>query len=327
MTTDSAQDRLQEIAPGLYQFDTHYVRPRHTACYVVVEQGRAAIVDCGVPANVPPLLAALEGIGVAREAVDWVIPTHAHLDHCGGAGQLMQELPAAKLATHPSAAPHLIDPEQLEAGVRALYGDDFFDREYAPIIPVEAARVLETEDDEEIELAGRVLRAIHTPGHAWHLESILDTATNTLISGDAFGNAYPELVGDDGPLVLPVVPPPQFKPEVYKASIDRIVALQPDRVALGHFGAIDDPERAGADLRRLVDDWVEKCWQVASADELLAAFLEAGDRELERRGRSEDQAAFREAYHMDLWLTAEGMWLWRRKEEKKRAEQAGGQGV
>lgn len=325
MSDDTTTDRLCGIAPGLWRFDTRYVRPGHTACYIVVDNGRAALVDCGVTATAPDLVTALADLGIAPEAVDWLIPTHAHLDHAGGAGRLMRQLPNARLAAHPSAAPHLIDPAQLEAGVRALYGDPFFDREYAPVEPVDAARVTETADDDVIHLGDRALRVVHTPGHAWHHESILDDATGTLLAGDAFGVGYPELIGHDGPFVIPVVPPPQFKPEVYRASVERIVALAPTRVAPAHFDVLDDPGRVGADLCRLLDGMLEACWQAGSAQALMDDLVRLFERELERRGRSDDRDAFRELYRMDIWLTAEGMWLWRRKQEQRAAEQAGGQ--
>ena len=325
MTADTATDRLQEVAPGVYCFDTHYVRPGHTCCYIVVEGGRAALVDCGLPANVPALLSALAELGVAREAVDWVLPTHAHLDHAGASGQLMRELPRARLAAHPSAAPHLIDPTRLEAGVRALYGDDYFDQEYAPLVPVDAERVVETPDEDTIDLAGRTLRVIHTPGHAWHHQSLLDTATRTMIAGDSFGVGYQELLTAEGPVVLPVVPPPQFKPELYKASVQRIVDLAPERVAITHFGLINDVRRVGADLCRLLDAGVDACWQAESEEALVEDLKRVFGADLERRGRAEDVPALRDLFHMDIWLSAEGMWLWRRKQEQRAAQAAGGE--
>lgn len=325
MNAATATDRLQEIAPGVYRFDTHYVRPGHTATYVIVEGGRAALVDCGVPANVAALLDALADLGVARADVDWLLPTHAHLDHAGASGQLMRELPHARLAAHPSAALHLIDPTRLEAGVRGLYGDEYFDQEYAPVLPVDAERVVETPDDATIDLNGRTLQVIHTPGHAWHHQCILDTATKTVIAGDAFGVGYQELMAAEGPVVLPVVPPPQFKPEHYKASVQRIVDLAPERVALTHFGTIDDVRRVGADLCRLLDAGVEACWQAESQEALVEDLKRVFATDLERRGRANDVPALRDLYHMDIWLTAEGMWLWRRKQEKRAAQAAGGE--
>lgn len=317
-------ERLREIAPGVHLFDTRYLRPGHTATFIVIDDGHAAFVDCGVSANVPDLLAALDHLGVAPDAVDWMIATHVHLDHAGGAGTLMKALPRARLAVHPSGAPHLIDPGKLEQGVRAIYGDDFFDREYAPLEAVDGERVIETPDAAAITLAGRELRIIHTPGHAWHHQSILDDSTGTLIAGDAFGVSYDEQGGGDDRLVMPVVPPPQFKPEVYKASVNRIVDLQPERVALTHFGVIDDVARVGADLYRLVDVIVEAGWRCGSIEELNEALVTTYEQELARRDQAMDGATLRRLFGADIWLTAEGIWLWRQKEEQRAVEKTGG---
>ena len=106
-------DFLDDLGHGIYAIDTGFQRPRFDAAYLVVEAGRAAFIDTGTNHAVPRLLAALDALGLAREAVDWVIPTHVHLDHAGGVGLLMQGLPEARLLVHPRGARHLIDPTAL----------------------------------------------------------------------------------------------------------------------------------------------------------------------------------------------------------------------
>jgi glyoxylase-like metal-dependent hydrolase (beta-lactamase superfamily II) len=112
----------QRLEHGISVVDTGFVRPRFDASFLIVEHGRAAFVDTGPNSAVPRLLSALEAHGLDRDAVDYVIPTHVHLDHAGGAGLLMQELPRAKLVVHPRGARHLSDPSVLLEGVRAVYG-------------------------------------------------------------------------------------------------------------------------------------------------------------------------------------------------------------
>ncbi|MBS3786202.1 MAG: MBL fold metallo-hydrolase, partial [Gammaproteobacteria bacterium] len=158
----------ERIAEGLYRFDTGYLRPGHTACYIVINDDHTAIVDCGVTATAEPLLEALEKDGISLESIDWVVPTHVHLDHSGGAGALMAMLPQAKLGVHPSGKDHLVDPSRLETGVRALYGDAFFEREYAPVTAVPEERIVTFEDNTALPLGSVSLPIIHTPGHAWH---------------------------------------------------------------------------------------------------------------------------------------------------------------
>ena len=316
MEASIAGHAVAEIAEGLYRFDTGYVRPAHTACYLVVEEGRAAIVDTGVPASVPALLSTLDAVGVARDAVDYVIPTHVHLDHAGGAAALMEALPQARLGIHPSGAEHMADPTRLAAGVRALYGDAFFDAEYAPVRPIAAARMDVLEDGAQVRVGSRTLEIIHTPGHAWHHFSVLDRRGDTLIAGDAFGAGYPGFGTSGAPFVVPVVPPTQFKPDPYRQTLARIVALAPGQVAPAHFPLIEDVAGTAHRLEAMMDAAIEATWAADSAKDLEARLTDVWADWLPT-GIEAD--AYRNAYGLDIWLTSEGMWLWREKEEKKKA--------
>ncbi|MDZ7749378.1 MAG: MBL fold metallo-hydrolase [Halofilum sp. (in: g-proteobacteria)] len=316
MSTPTIAERIDTVADGIHRFDTRYIRPRHTAAHVLVSGDDVAIIDCAVTATVEPLLEALGTLGVEPAQVGHLVITHAHMDHAGGAGVLMERLPNARLCAHPSAAKHLVDPTKLEAGVRAVFGDDFFEREYAPVKPVAAERVVATDDGDTIAFGERALQAVHTPGHAWHHQGLWEPDTRTLFSGDAFGVGYPELTGDDGPLFVPETPPPQFVPEEMHASIDRIVDLDPAIVAPTHFEIVTDAAAVADGLHRLVDDTVARCREAASQEALAEELLAAYAAELERRGRGGDVAAMRPLYEFDARLSAQGLWLWREKKAR-----------
>ena len=311
MMASVAGHALELIAPGLYRFDTGYLRKNHTAVYLLVDQGQVAILDTGVPANVPGLLEVIEVLGCSADDVAYVIPTHVHLDHAGGAGALMQALPQARLGVHPSGAGHMVDPSQLEVGVRALYGDAFFDREYTPVTAVAADRVEPLDDGRVLQIGGRTLEVIYTPGHAWHQLGLLDHDSGTFIAGDAFGAGYPGFGDEGAPFVVPVVPPPQFKPEAYRDTLARIVQCAPARVAPAHFPLITEVASVAETLEAMLDAGIEATWAADSVDDL------------ERRLQTvwydwlttgADWSAYIKAYGKDIWLTAEGMWLWREKQ-------------
>lgn len=309
--------RLDAVADGIHRFDTRYLRARHTSSIIVVDDGRAAIFDCGVPANVDALVAAVEALGVAPEAVDHVIASHAHLDHMAGIGHLARRLPAARVVAHPSAAPHLADPSKLVQGARTLFGEEFFDREYGTIEPVPAERIVETTDEDVLVLGTRELSMLHTPGHAWHHQSLHDARTGTVLAGDAFGLAYPELVGADGPFAILPTAPPQLAPPEMHASIDRIVGLEPARVLPTHFAVIDEPGRVAAALHRMLDEWLELALLADSPEQLEKRLGDACAAELERRGRGDEATAMRDLCALDLWLNAQGLWYWRRRREQR----------
>ena len=132
---------VQTLAHGIHVIDTGFHRPMFDASYLMVENGRAAFIDTGTNHSVPRLLEALQSLGLAPEAVDFVIVTHVHLDHAGGAGLLMQQLPNARLVVHPLGAPHMIDPERLTNGARAVYGEAEVKRSYGSIVDRKSTRL------------------------------------------------------------------------------------------------------------------------------------------------------------------------------------------
>ena len=148
-----------EFRAGITAIDVDYVRPRLAASHLVVDGGRAAFVDTGTTHSLPTLLYALEAKGIDRGDVDWVLTTHVHLDHAGGAGALMRELPNARCAVHPRGARHLAEPSKLIAGSIAVYGEERYRALYGEILPIDAARIFEAEDGAQIRLGGARARA------------------------------------------------------------------------------------------------------------------------------------------------------------------------
>jgi glyoxylase-like metal-dependent hydrolase (beta-lactamase superfamily II) len=237
---------LIDLNHGVYAIDTGFHRDHFDAAYLVVHEGRAAFIDTGTAFAVPRLLGALAALGLPVEAVDWVIPTHVHLDHAGGAGQLMAAAPRARLVVHPRGARHMIDPAELWAGASAVYGADEMARSYGRLLPVAAERVLTSDDGMVVQLAGRPLHVAHTPGHARHHHCIWDVTTRGWFTGDTFGLSYREFDTEQGPWIVPTSTPVQFEPEQLVDSIERLLAAAPACMYLTHFGRVEDVPRLGA---------------------------------------------------------------------------------
>src|ERR1700728_5488279 len=127
---------------GITAVDAEYLYRGHAAAHIIEDAGRAAFVDVGTNLSVPYLLAALAELGIAPEAVDYLLLTHVHLDHAGGAGALMQALPNARAVLHPRGAAHLIDPAKLIAASIDVYGEAVYRRLYGEIVPLPKERVL-----------------------------------------------------------------------------------------------------------------------------------------------------------------------------------------
>ena len=241
---------VQRLAHGINVIDTGFQRALFDASYLLIDDGRAAFIDTGTNHSVPRLLVALDAAGLARDAVDFVIVTHVHLDHAGGAGALMQQLPGARLVVHPHGAPHMIDPARLTAGARAVYGDAEVARSYGDVLGVPAERVLRTHDGMVLMLAGRPLKFIDTPGHARHHHCIWDERSGGFFTGDTFGLSYREFDTAQGPWLLPTTTPVQFEPEALRTSVARMLAFAPECMYLTHYGRVGG---GAAEVRRLAD--------------------------------------------------------------------------
>lgn len=299
---------------GIHTIDTGFVRPRFDAAYLIAEKSRGAFIDCGTNYAVPRMLAALADAELRPADVDWLILTHVHLDHAGGAGELIAQLPNAKLVVHPRGARHMINPSKLWAGASAVYGQAVMEETYGHLRPIPAERVIEATDEYVVDLAGRPLICLDTPGHAKHHNSIYDARANVCFTGDVFGLSYREFDNANGPFIVPTTSPVQFEQEALHASIDRLVALKPEAMYLTHYGRVEDLERLAADLHVQIDAMVERAHasngkpdrHVVLKNLLTDLYLERA----QTHGWTEGRDALRDVIGMDIELNAQGLEVW-----------------
>jgi glyoxylase-like metal-dependent hydrolase (beta-lactamase superfamily II) len=245
--------------------DTEQLRSGLAACYLIGADGAYAFIDTGTAPGVPALLALLDVLGIAREQLRYVIPTHVHLDHAGGAGALMAALPNARLVIHPRGARHMIDPGQLIAGATQVYGSEAVRAMYGEILPVAAERVDEAGDGSRLQLGDRVLHIVDTPGHAKHHFCIWDPLSCGLFAGDTLGISYRAFDGPAGAWVMPTTTPVQFDPQAWFATLDRLEALQPQRLYLTHYGCVSPAAPAFEQLRKGLHAYQSAALDVAAS--------------------------------------------------------------
>ena len=305
---------VEDLGHGVFTVDTGFHRPRFDAAFLIVQGGRAAFIDTGPNHAVPRLLDALAALGLARDAVDFVIPTHVHLDHAGGAGLLMQECRRATMWVHPRGARHMIDPTALIAGATAVYGAADMARSYGTLVPVPSARVRTTTDGMAVTLGGRPLRFADTPGHARHHHCIWDETTRGWFTGDTFGLSYREFDTALGPWIVPTATPVRFEPEDLRVSIARLLAAQPACMYLTHFGRVEDVLRLGALLLSLLDEITALGRAMRAAPDrheaLKCGQLDIFARSLAVHGCVLGRPRIAELLASDLELNAQGMAIW-----------------
>lgn len=302
---------FEELEQGIYCIDALYLEPRVASIYLLHDGDEAALIDTGTCHSLDNVLATLTALHIDASQVRYVIPTHVHLDHAGGASAMMRAFEQATLLIHPRGARHMADPQKLIDGTVAVYGREKFDRLYGQILPIDEQRMHIVGDEECISLNARELLFFDTPGHARHHFCIFDAASAGVFTGDTFGLSY-DAMKDLPRGLLPTTPPTQFDPPALRESVARIAARQPRRLYLTHFGAFDNPLAQVDSFYRWIDAYVDLCERLRPADE-------AGERELEAElsalvldelatGAAGERIA--RSLKMDLRLNAQGLAYW-----------------
>jgi glyoxylase-like metal-dependent hydrolase (beta-lactamase superfamily II) len=252
----------QQLAGDLWILDTLYQgEPGVIASYLLTGRHGLALVDVGSAATVDQLVAGIRATGHAPEEIEHLVITHVHLDHAGACGRLVALCPRARVYVHRVGAPHLIDPSKLLASAERIYGDQM-EKLWGRIEPTPAERVVTIEDGAMLTVGDRTLHALYTPGHAVHHVAYYDADRGEVFSGDLAGV---RLQGIDH--VRPPTPPPDLSLEDWAASIDRVLALDPQRLYLAHFGPYMDVALHLGELRTRLDVWGEAALEGLRAGE------------------------------------------------------------
>jgi glyoxylase-like metal-dependent hydrolase (beta-lactamase superfamily II) len=239
-------------------------RDRVIGVYLLETEDGPALFDCGPSSSIPRLKEGLAARGLELADVRHLLLSHIHLDHAGAAGSLVREHPALEVHVSEVGAPHHVDPSRLEASARRLYGDAF-DTLWGELAPV---------PETNIHVVGKRVAGLEcfpTPGHARHHVCYFDG--ETLFAGDAAGVRIPPHTA-----VLPPTPPPEFELEPWLTTLDEIERRAPARLALIHFGVVEDPAPHLRELRERLAEWVERVERGADDGEFAAAArADAGD--------------------------------------------------
>ena len=306
---------------GITAIDAQYHRPGRAAIHLIVEKGVAALIDTGTQFSVPGVMQVLQNKQLAPENIAYVFLTHIHLDHAGGASEFMRLLPNAKLVVHPRGAKYMINPAKLIAGVMAVYGKAEFRRLYGEIFPIDENRVLEAPDETCIELHGRPLLLLDTPGHARHHYCIFDKRSQSFFTGDTFGVSYRELDVDGLEFVFPTTTPVQFDPDAAHASLERIMSYQPQYAFLTHYSRIGHLPHHAMQMHDLIDAFVNIAHQAANTtaerhEFIVQALKDLLCQRLAMHGCTWSPTEIYELLHVDIELNAMGLETWLDQSEK-----------
>jgi glyoxylase-like metal-dependent hydrolase (beta-lactamase superfamily II) len=286
---------------------------RAIAAYLIPHSNGAVLVECGPGSTLDALQLGLEEYNFRIDDVTDVFLTHIHLDHAGAAGWLARN--GARIHVHPIGAPHLLNPEKLLASAGRIYGQ-LMDTLWGEVLPVPQSHLIVHHDGENIEVHDLVLRAIDTPGHANHHFAYI--FENTCFSGDIAGVRLP------GPphLRLPM-PPPEFHPEKWRNSLNKLSQVEFDHIAPTHFGIYTDAKWHISRANKALDDveaWMEKAMTADPPVEVLQEEFVRWARHLSQRdGLDKDLVDSYEVTNPS-WMSAHGIYRYWKKVLNKQPE-------
>lgn len=292
--------------------------PGRTACYVVKGE-KTAIIETGSSLSAPHILAGLEKLDIRPEQLDYIIVTHIHLDHSGGAGYILPHFPNATVVVHPRGVRHLIDPSRLIEGARAVY-EDLLEQMFGQVSPVPEERILIRDEGETVDLGGgRVLTFYDTPGHARHHFSIYDPVSEGIFTGDTIGIRYvKQFTGWDFEPIFPSTSPSEFDRDAVFASADKLEKLGAKRIYHSHFGMTEPASIAFERTRETVaafDDLARANCVSGTKWTQLAEILKDYMREdIEKQGYRVDNF---DGFELDLMLNSKGLLYTLEKKARK----------
>jgi glyoxylase-like metal-dependent hydrolase (beta-lactamase superfamily II) len=232
---------ISEVADKIYEIKPegkgHEVFPLCTV-YLVVDV-QTALVEVGSSVQIPDILDAVNRLGCDIKKLTYIIPTHVHSDHAGGAGHLAQQLPRTRVVAHPKAARLLADQSIINRMLQSrkvVFGDDA-DERFGGMRAIAEERFVLVEDGTGIDLGERQLTAIHTPGHDPNHLCFLDSRTRGLFCGDALGGYFAESKSR----MLACVP--GSDPVTIVQSIDKLRQINPALLFFSHGGTTADASK------------------------------------------------------------------------------------
>ena len=246
------------LGDGITAIDTRTAGlPNVTAGYLL-DAPRPTLIECGPALSVDEVLRALTELGLDGEDLAYLVVTHIHLDHAGGAGDVLAAFPHATVVVSEVGAPHLSSPERLNASSRRVYGP-LMDTVYGDCTPIERERVHAVVDGDVLDLGGgRRLEVLFTPGHAKHHIGVFDPDAGAVFVGDSVGVKMPGMTR-----IRPATPPPDFDAVLATRSLRRYRERDPARLLLAHYGEVAPAAEALDEAEEQLRRWLsaaESAW-------------------------------------------------------------------
>lgn len=248
----SDASRVEPLGAGIQAVDTRTAGMSKVTAGYLIEAPRPTLIECGPAKSVEAVIESLHEAGMDPDDLAYLVLSHIHLDHAGGAGDVARAFPSAQVVVSELGARHLVDPRRLNDSARQVYGE-LHDEVYGDCTPIDAERVRGVGDQETLSLGGgQRLELLHTPGHAKHHISAFDPDRGMLFVGDSVGVKMPGMT-----TIRPATPPPDFDLVLAERTLARYRELDPETLYLAHYGDVGPPQPALAEASDQLARWAE----------------------------------------------------------------------
>ena len=219
---------MEEVAPGVFQVGGEEMSSPGDCCVYLVDagDGRSVLVDAGLSTDPTRLLANVKASGHDSKRILAVILTHGHIDHIGGA-RALKWLTGCEVVAHEGDAAAIREGDPVRTA-SDLYGTG--------AVRVEVDRVLEG-DGAVLEYGSAHFVVVHTPGHTpGDITLLMRAGVKTLLFANDVHGPFSADWGSDV--------------RAWARSMNRLLAMSPDVLLEGHFGAIAPRARAVAFIQQ-----------------------------------------------------------------------------
>jgi glyoxylase-like metal-dependent hydrolase (beta-lactamase superfamily II) len=231
-----------EVAPGIHRIESD-LGPRFMCQYLFAGDDRTLLFDTGLAATPADVIASyLQGAGFSLEQIDYVITSHADVDHCGGNRSIKELVPHASLMCHELDRSWVESNAAIMAenyGRHEAYGFPQFDDDARATVlrDLGGDQVVDIglRGGERIRLGpGWTVEIMHLPGHTLGHLGIWDERSRSAIIIDAVLEAG---IYDRSGNRL--VPPRYYTAAGYRQTISRIRSLQPHLLLTAHYPVME----------------------------------------------------------------------------------------
>jgi glyoxylase-like metal-dependent hydrolase (beta-lactamase superfamily II) len=262
-----------KVSERVYLLDTYALGEPGTVGAYLIKGPKPTLVDCGYATSYESVLAGLAEVGVMPTDMEYLVPTHVHLDHAGAAGRLIKDMPNAQVIAHERGTPHLVDPTRLIESSTMVFGKEIMAL-YGVPEPIDAERITSVGKEHHLDLGdGMTATLMHTPGHAPHQISVMLDRTKALLTADAVGIVYPGIKA-----LIPTTPPPSFKPDELTKTVGNLRETTPLELLVPHYGTRRDVDWVFDRTVELVRSWLEQVkgyWKKGVSLDETAGLMEA----------------------------------------------------